>query len=164
MFNIVVPYPTADEELEILKQTTGARQPQVQPILNARQIHALQDVVRRVPCAEYNFVYARDLVRATRPDDETAPDFIREYVSWGVGPRAGQFLILGARARALLAGRWHVTTADIRSVALPVLRHRLMTTFQAHSQGITPDEIIRQLLDHVPVQLHERARRRTGRT
>ena len=135
MFNIVVDYPTADEELQILKKTTGNEQPEVTPVLSSRQIRALQDVVRRVPCAEYNFVYARDLVRATRPADPDAPPFIRELVSWGAGPRAGQYLILGARARALLKGRFHVTTDDIRSVARPVLRHRIMTTFQAQSQG-----------------------------
>jgi MoxR-like ATPase len=163
MFNIVVDYPTADEELQILKKTTGNEQPEVTPVLSSRQIRALQDVVRRVPCAEYNFVYARDLVRATRPADPDAPPFIRELVSWGAGPRAGQYLILGARARALLKGRFHVTTEDIRSVARPVLRHRIMTTFQAQSQGISTDEIIAQLLEHVPVELHDRARQHTGR-
>ena len=162
MFNVVVDYPTADEELEILKQTTGTEQPKVTPVLSSRQIHALQDVVRRVPCAEYNFVYARDLVRATRPKDPGAPPFIPELVSWGAGPRAGQYLILGARAHALLEGRFHVTTEDIRAVARPVLRHRIMTTFQAQSQGISVDEIIDQLIDHVPVELHERVKAKTG--
>jgi len=163
MFNIVVDYPTADEELQILKQTTGTEQPQITPVLSSRQIHALQDVVRRVPCAEYVFVYARDLVRATRPAVPNAPEFVQELVSWGAGPRAGQHLILGARARALLKGRFHVTTDDIKAVARPVLRHRIMTTFQAQSQGISTDEIVERLLEHVPVELHERAKKQTGR-
>jgi MoxR-like ATPase len=124
----------------------------------------MQEVVRKVPCAEYNFVYARDLVRATRPGEPEAPPFVKELVSWGAGPRAGQFLILGARARALLEGRFHVTTDDIKHVAKPVLRHRIMTTFQADSQGVTPDDVIDQLLKFVPVELHEQARRRTGKT
>ena len=162
MFNVVVNYPTAGEELQILKQTTGSDQPKIKPILSPRQIQALQDVVRSVPCAEYCFEYARDLVRATRPQDESSPDFIREMISWGAGPRAGQFLILGARARALLEGRFHVSTDDIRSVAPSVLRHRLMTNYQAQSQGQSTDDVIRQLLDHVPVELHERAKQRTG--
>lgn len=163
MFNVVVDYPTADEELLILKQTTGAVQPEIEPILNSDQIIALQQVVRRVPCADYNFVYARDLVRATRPTESDAPAFVRELVSWGAGPRAGQNLILGARARALLDGRFHVTTDDIRAVARPVLRHRIITTFQAQSQNVTVEDVIERLLEHVPVELHERARKRTGR-
>lgn len=160
MFNVVVSYPTAAEELRILKQTTGAEKPELTPVLTGRQIQALQEVVRRVPCAEYNFVYARDLVRATRPGEAEAPPFIKELVSWGAGPRAGQFLILGARAHALLQGRFHVTTDDIRAVARPVLRHRIMTTFAAASQGVTPDVVIDRLLKFVPVELHERAKKK----
>ena len=164
MFNVLVQYPTSAEELRILKQTTGNEKPDLTPVLTGKQIQALQEVVRRVPCAEYNFIYARDLVRATRPGENEAPPFVRELVNWGAGPRAGQYLILGARARALLEGRFHVTTEDIKYVAKPVLRHRIMTTFQADSQGVTPDDIIERLLEHVPVELHEQARKRTGRT
>ena len=160
MFNVVVSYPTAAEELRILKQTTGTEKPQLNPVLTGRQIQALQEVVRRVPCAEYNFVYARDLVRATRPGEPEAPPFIKELITWGAGPRAGQYLILGARAHALLQGRFHVTTDDIRAVAKPVLRHRIMTTFAAASQGVTPDTIVERLLKFVPVELHERAKKR----
>lgn len=163
MFNVTVNYPTADEELLILKQTTGSDAPDLTPVLTGKQIQALQQVVRKVPCAEYNFVYARDLVRATRPNEEEAPNFVKELVSWGAGPRAGQNLILGARARALLEGRFHVTTDDIRYVAKPVLRHRIMTTFQADSKGVTPDNVIDELLKAIPVELHEQARRRTGK-
>ena len=160
MFNIMVKYPTAAEELRILKQTTGTEKPEVTPILTGRQIQALQEVVRRVPCAEYIFVYARDLVRATRPGESEAPPFVRELITWGAGPRAGQYLILGARAYALLQGRFHVTTEDVKAVAKPVLRHRIMTTFAAASQGITPDVVVERLLKFVPVELHERAKKR----
>ncbi len=163
MFNVLVKYPTAAEELRILKATTGSEKPELTTVLTGRQILALQEVVRKVPCAEYNFIYARDLVRATRPNEPEAPPFIKELISWGAGPRAGQYLILGARARALLEGRFHVTTEDISYVAKPVLRHRIMTTFQADSQGIKPDDVIDQLLRHVPVELHEQARKRTGK-
>ena len=160
MFNIMVKYPTAAEELRILKQTTGTEKPQLTPILTGRQIQALQEVVRRVPCAEYIFVYARDLVRATRPGESEAPPFVKELITWGAGPRAGQYLILGARAYALLQGRFHVTTDDVKAVAKPVLRHRIMTTFAAASQGVTPDVVVERLLKFVPVELHERAKKR----
>ena len=163
MFNVTVQYPTAAEELRILKQTTGSEKPELVPVLTGKQIQALQEVVRKVPCAEYIFIYARDLVRATRPNESEAPPFVKELVSWGAGPRAGQYLILGARARALLEGRFHVTTDDIKYVAKPVLRHRIMTTFQADSQGVKPDDVIDRLLKFVPVELHEQARKRTGR-
>jgi MoxR-like ATPase len=159
MFNIVVKYPTAAEELRILKQTTGSEEPQLRPALTGEQILALQEVVRKVPVAEHVFVYARDLVRATRPNEEGASEFARKYLSWGAGPRAGQYLILGAKARAVLSGRFHVTTEDVRSVALPVLRHRILTTFQADSEGITADQVIQQLLAKVPVAVQERARK-----
>jgi MoxR-like ATPase len=164
MFNVVVRYPTASEELRILKQTTGNEKPELTPVLTGRQIQALQEVVRRVPCAEHIFIYARDLVRATRPGETEAPPFIKELVSWGAGPRAGQYLILGARAYALLQGRFHVTTEDIRAIAKPVLRHRIMTNFAAASQGVTPDIVIEKLLKAVPVELHERAKKRAQAT
>jgi MoxR-like ATPase len=149
MFQVTVEYPSAAEELRILKQTTGGDQPALQVVLTGKQILALQEVVRKVPAGEHVFVYARDLVRCTRPKEADAPAFIKEYVSWGAGPRAGQYLILGAKARALLEGRFHVTTDDLRAVAHPVLRHRLVTNFAAQSQGIRPDHVITQLLEHL---------------
>tara|TARA_R110002111_G_scaffold67_1_gene575 strand:- start:15257 stop:16330 length:1074 start_codon:yes stop_codon:yes gene_type:complete len=158
MFNVVVNYPSAAEELMILKQTTGNQKPQLEAALTGRQILALQEVVRKVPVAEHVFVYARDLVRATRPVEATAPKFIKEYLSWGAGPRAGQFLILGAKARAILEGRFHVSTEDIKSVAHAVLRHRIVTTFQADSKGLKPDDIIDMLIEHVPNQLKAQAK------
>ena len=157
MFNIVVKYPSAAEELRILKQTTGSSEPDLEPALTATQILALQEVVRRVPVAEHVFVYARDLVRATRPEEEEAPKFVREYISWGAGPRAGQYLIIGAKARAILEGRFHVSTDDVKAVAHAVLRHRIVTTFHADSEHVTTDDVINMLLEKVPVALHEEA-------
>ena len=162
MFNTVVGYPTAADELRILKSTTGIDEPELTPALNAKQILALQEVVRRVPVAEHVFVYARDLVRATRPNEDGARKFVREYLSWGAGPRAGQFLIVGAKARAILEGRFHVTTEDIKAVAAPALRHRIVTTFHADSEGVTPDDVVEMLLEKVPVELAERARKLAG--
>jgi MoxR-like ATPase len=159
MFNIVVNYPTAAEELRILKATTGGDEPELRHALTGEQILALQEVVRKVPVAEHVFVYARDLVRATRPLEPEVPKFIREYVAWGAGPRAGQYLILGAKARAILEGRFHVTTEDVKAVAHPVLRHRLVTTFQADSEGLKPDNVVDRLIAAVPVELQERARK-----
>ncbi|MBI1345955.1 AAA domain-containing protein [bacterium] len=155
MFQVVVEYPNAAEELRILKQTTGGEQPDLHVVLNGRQILALQEVVRKVPVAEHVFVYARDLVRWTRPKEPDAPDFVREWVSWGAGPRAGQFLILGAKARALLEGRFHVTTEDVQAVAIPVLRHRIVTNFAATGQGIRSSDVIERLLAHAR-QVHQR--------
>ena len=159
MFNIVVKYPSAAEELRILKQTTGGDEPQLSSVLTGRQILALQEVVRRVPVAEHVFIYARDLIRATRPGEPESPKFVRDYLSWGAGPRAGQYLILGAKARAILEGRFHATTEDIKAVAHPVLRHRIVTTFHADSENVTPDKVIDLLLEKVPVPLQQEAQR-----
>ncbi len=156
MFNTVVNYPSQAEELRILKATTGSSKPDLKPALTGEQILALQEVVRKVPVAEHIFVYARDLVRSTRPNEEEAPAFIKKYLTWGAGPRAGQYLILGAKARAILEGRFHVTSEDVRSVAIPVLRHRILTTFQADSEGVSPDDVIRKLLEHVKVSVKEK--------
>ncbi len=159
MFNIVVNYPTAADELKILKQTTGGIEPELSTALTGRQIMALQEVVRKVPVAEHVFVYARDLVRATRPGEPGTPPFVGQYISWGAGPRAGQYLIIGAKARAILEGRFHVATDDVRAVAHPVLRHRLVTTFQADSEHVTADNVVDMLLQKVPVELKQRARK-----
>lgn len=156
MFNLVLKYPSAAEELKILKQTTSGEEPKLTPALTGRQILALQEVVRKVPVPDHVFVYARDLVRATRPEEGEALGFIRQYVSWGAGPRAGQYLILGGKARALMNGRFHVTTSDIQSVAHPVLRHRIVTNFQASSEGLNSDRIIDMLLTKVPLPQEDR--------
>ncbi len=149
MFQVVVPYPTAAEELRILKQTTSGETPDLHIVLTGRQILALQEVVRKVPVAEHVFLFARDLVRLTRPKEPDVLPFVKEMVSWGAGPRAGQYLILGAKARALLEGRFHATTEDVQAVAPSVLRHRLVTTFAAQSQGITPDVVVEKLIGHL---------------
>lgn len=150
MLNVRVPYPTPDEELEILRRTTGSALGEPQPLLSAETILALQQLVRKVPVADHVFLYARDLVRATRPSESEATDFVRQHVSWGAGPRAGQALILAAKARALMQGRFHATIDDIRQIAPPVLRHRIVTTFHAESEGIDPDRVVAQLLEDLP--------------
>jgi len=159
MFNVVVGYPNRDEEIEIMKRTTSSGRAELEPILDGERILRLQEVVRQVVVAEHVFSYAADLVRATRPREPAAPKFIPELVSWGAGPRACQYLILGGKARALLRGRLHVTTEDVRAVAAPVLRHRLVTTFHADAEGVTTDDIIAKLLQAVPLPQEEAAAR-----
>jgi len=150
MLNVLVPYPSSDEELEILRRTTSDENPAPAVALSGEQILALQHLVRRVPVAEHVFEYARDLVRATRPQEPQATDLVRKCVSWGAGPRAGQSLILAAKTRAVLNGRFLAGVADIRQVARPVLRHRIVTTFHAEAEGIGPDKIIAHLLEDIP--------------
>ena len=149
MFHITVDYPTADEELTIMKQVSGIYDAQLQPVLTGAQIIELQHIVRRVPVADHVFEYARALVRATRPGSAEAPEFVKELVHWGAGPRASIYLILAAKARAVLHGRYHATTEDVRVLALPVLRHRVITTFNAEAAGIGADDVVRRLLDEV---------------
>jgi MoxR-like ATPase len=157
MFKVVVGYPSRAEELEIMKRTTSNQQIELKPFLNGDQIVQLQQVVRQVVVADHVFDYAADLVRATRPRDLGVPKFIPELVSWGAGPRASQYLILGGKARAILHGRLHVTTDDIKAVAYPVLRHRLVTTFNADAEGVTADDIITRLIKAVPLPQEEAA-------
>jgi MoxR-like ATPase len=159
MFNITVGYPSRAEELDIMKQTTSTYRPELEPILNADQILRLQDIVRQVVVADHVFAYAADLVRATRPREPGAPKFITDLVAWGAGPRASQYLILGGKARAILHGRLHVTTDDIKEVAYPVLRHRLVTTFHADAEGVTTDTIIARLIQTVPLPQEQAAAR-----
>jgi len=149
MFNIIVDYPKLDEEHDIIRQVTGAHQPEIEVALTTEEVLRLQQVVRRVPVADHVINYARDLARATRPKDETAPDFVKEMVAWGAGPRAGIYLVTAAKARAILRGRFHATTEDIKAVSLPVLRHRVLTTFNAEAAGVTSDEIVRLLLEQI---------------
>jgi MoxR-like ATPase len=157
MFNIKVGYPSRNEELEIMKRTTSTQYVELQAQLDGEQIQRLQGVVRQVVVADHVFEYVADLVRATRPGETTAPKFIPELLSWGAGPRACQYLILGGKARAILHGRLHVTTDDIRTVAYPVLRHRLVTTFNADAEGISTDQIIKRLIETIPPPQQEAA-------
>ncbi len=151
MFNIKVDYPTASEEEQILAATTRGDKPEVNKILSARAILNLQKLVGSVAVSEYIIKYVATLVRATRPKDETAPQFVRELVDWGAGPRAGQFLIHGGKALAAMDGRFTVAIEDVQKVAVPVLRHRVSTNFQAQAEGLTPEDVIAKLLDAIPV-------------
>jgi MoxR-like ATPase len=149
MFNVVIEYPSAEEERRILSMTTGSADAKVSAVATGEEIERLHTLVRDVPAAANTVDYAARLVRATRPASEEAPEFVRKWVRWGAGPRAGQALLLGAKARALLEGHSVVDFADISAVALPVLRHRVLVNFQAEADGIDADEIVRQLLTHV---------------
>ncbi len=149
MFNIIVDYPKESEEVQIIRQVTGSAKVALDSLLDAEQVIKLQGVVRRVPVADHVIEYAAKLARASRPKQGEAPDFVKEMVGWGAGPRAGINLIQAAKARAVLYGRYHATTADVQAVAAPVLRHRILTTFNAQAAGVTSDEIVRQLIQHL---------------
>ncbi|MGI6496025.1 MAG: AAA family ATPase [Kiritimatiellia bacterium] len=149
MFNIVVDYPDADEESRIIRQVTTGMDATVEPVLDAEQILLLQDALRRVPVADHVIHFARDLARATRPTAPDAPDFVKEMVAWGAGPRAGIYMVAAAKVRAVFDGRYHATTADVAAVAPPILRHRVLTTFNAEASGVTSDIVIRQLLERL---------------
>jgi MoxR-like ATPase len=146
MFNIKVDYPSLDEEKRILAMTTKDETPELTRVLSAKAIVNLQKLIRSVPVGDYVTDYVARLVRATRPKDETSPPFVRKMVDWGAGPRAGQFLIHGARAMAAMDGRFSVAVDDVKKVAVPVLRHRISTNFQAQAEGKTSEDIIQQLL------------------
>jgi MoxR-like ATPase len=150
MFNILVDYPDEEEEFRIVEMTTTAHKPLLDRVLSAADILEMQDIVRKVPVAPYVIRYAMKFTRWTRKDKGEVPDFIRTYVTWGAGPRATQYLVLGAKARALLHGRYYVSCDDIRAVAGPVLRHRIITNFNAEAEGVKPDEIIQRLADLIP--------------
>jgi MoxR-like ATPase len=157
MFNIRVDYPEEEEEFRIVELTTTTHLPHVERVLSAADILEMQDVVRKVPVAPYVIRYAMKFTRLTRKDKGEVPDFIRDYVTWGAGPRATQYLVLGAKARAVLHGRYYVSCEDIRAVAGPVLRHRIITNFNAEAEGVKPDDIIRRLTDLIPRDPNEAA-------
>ncbi|HEX9971502.1 MAG TPA: MoxR family ATPase, partial [bacterium] len=146
MFNIWVDYPTPEEEAEIVKSTTSAYKPELQVILEKEDILKLQDLVRRVPVSDHVVNYAVGLVSKTRPVNNGAPKYIQDWISWGAGPRASQYLVLGAKTRAILDGRPTPNITDIKAVAKPVLRHRLVTNFSAEADGVGTIEIIDRLL------------------
>ncbi len=149
MFNIKIDYPTAAEEEEILAVTTRHESADVRKVLSARAIVSLQKLVRSIAVSEYVVKYVASLVRATRPKDESAPEFVRELVDWGAGPRAGQFLINGGKALAAMDGRFSVAIDDIKQIAIPVLRHRISMNFQAQAEGTTNDGLIQRLVSTI---------------
>lgn len=151
MFDIHVDYPTEDEEFEIVRQTTADHSPKLDKVLDSFEVLELQRIVRRIPIADHVVRYAMKLARMTRRGKAAeAPDFVEKYVTWGAGPRASQFLVLAGKARAALHGRYHVTTSDIREVAHPVLRHRVVTNFSAEADSVNADEIIKRLIKTLP--------------
>ncbi len=147
MFNLKVDYPKVDEEFEIVRNTTGMKREPMKRVLNAAEIMALQKAVLRVPVSDDVIRYAVALARKTRPGDPSAPDYVKQYLSWGAGPRASQYLILSGKARALMMGRDTVNEEDIRALAHNILRHRILTNFQADAQRITPDALISRLIE-----------------
>ena len=146
MFLVDVGYPTAEEEVQIVKQTTGHTHSVLQKVLSPEQILTLQDLVRRVPVPDHVVKYAVDLVRATRPKEPGALDFVAKNVGWGAGPRASQYLVVGAKARAVLQGRFAATVDDVRALARPVLRHRVLPNFHAESEGFTSVRLVDEIV------------------
>jgi MoxR-like ATPase len=149
MFDIRIRYPKPEEELEIAKSTTSDVEVAVTRVLGGEEIVQLQQIVRRLPVSDHVGRYAVDLARSSRPEDEIAPGFTKEYVSWGAGTRAVQYLVLGAKARAAIAGEYNVTCEHVRNGAPLVLRHRIMTNFHAEAEGVTADKLVGLLLQHV---------------
>jgi MoxR-like ATPase len=146
MFQIDVSYPSHDEEVEIVKTTTGTYKPDPAKILDSKKIMEYQELVHRVPVPDHVAEYAVRVARATRPEDPGTPESVRQGVSWGVGPRASQYLILGSKARAVLSGRYTPTTDDVKAIAPAVLKHRVVLNFRAEAEGVKPDDIIREIL------------------
>jgi MoxR-like ATPase len=150
LFKIFVNYPSDAEELEIMRRVTTPSKATIKPVLNGDQINLLQDIVLRVPVADHVYNYAKKIVRSTRPAMGEAPDFIKNWISWGAGPRASLNLILAGKARAILNGQFHVSCDDIEAVAPSVLRHRIACNFTAQAEGITTDKVIEKLLQSIP--------------
>jgi MoxR-like ATPase len=153
MFNIRIKYPTEEQELEIIKQTTSGTQVEPVPVLDAEQCLLIQQIIRDVPVADHVAQYAIRLIRATRvrSEDPNIPKVVKDYLSWGAGPRASQFLVIAAKAKAILEGSTHVMPSHIQSITLPVLRHRIITNFNAEADGVNTDDIITALLESTPV-------------
>ena len=148
MFSLSIEYPSLDEEVEIVASTTSRKTAEVRRVLGAQEIIALQELVRRVPVSDKVVRYAVELVRSTRPADSHAPDFVREWINWGAGPRAGQYAILGAKTMAVLDGRYTPGEEDVRRVILPVLRHRVITNFNAEAEGVSVEDVLNRLLEN----------------
>jgi MoxR-like ATPase len=150
MFNIIIHYLSEDEEITVVNQTTSLRNIQFEKTIGGPEIIEYQQLVRKMPVAEPVTRYAVQLARTSRPSQPNAPDFVKQYVNYGASLRASQFLILGAKARALMNGRYNVSVEDIQKLCFPVFRHRILTNFHAESEGVTSDQIIQKLLDLVP--------------
>ena len=151
IFELWIDYPEPAEEEEIVRTTTSVPRPAVDKVLDGHQIVELQRLVRQVPVADHVINYAVRLVRSSRPEDALAPDYVREMVNWGAGPRASQYLILAGKARAILDGRYSVAIEDVQALALPVLRHRFVINFHAEAENITPSALVQRLLEQVPI-------------
>ena len=151
MFHIVVEHPPEDEEFDVVRTTTAIIDPHFTRPVNGDDLISFQRLVRRVPVAEPVMRYALHIVRTSRPKSPQAPELVKKFVAFGASVRAAQYLVLGAKARALTSGRYHVSFDDIRALAHPVLRHRVLTNFRAESEGITTDSIVDELLSAVPV-------------
>jgi MoxR-like ATPase len=151
MYHIIIEHPPYDEELGVVKTTTALQNPQLERPITGEDLIAFQRLVRKVPVAEPIMRHALDIVRATRPRNSDSRDFINKWVAFGASVRAAQYLILGAKARALTSGRYHVSFDDVRALAHPVLRHRIITNFHAQSEGMTTDQIVDTLLKQVPL-------------
>jgi MoxR-like ATPase len=149
MFNVIIDYLPEDHEVAVVQQTTADQGESIEPLFNADDVLRFHDLVRKVPIAEDIVRYAVRLAAASRPHQKNTPDFVNEWVSWGAGLRAAQFLVLGAKARTLIQGRSHVETQDIQALAAPVLRHRVLVNYRAEAEGMSTQKIIGQLLDHV---------------
>ena len=154
MLSINIAYPTKEEERQIVMATTQTVKKEVEPILQAKDVIWMQQLVRQVAVSEHIVDYAVDLVRATRPKEESSPQFVKNWLAWGAGPRAAQNLILTAKARAVLSGRFAVSTEDIRTMCFPVLRHRLFTNFNADAEGVDVDGVIKRLIETIPESSH----------
>jgi MoxR-like ATPase len=150
MLSIHIGYPSRNEEREIVTATTQTARYEVQPVLQGSDILWIQQLVRQVPASQHVVDYAVDLARATRPKEPPSPEFVKNYLAWGAGPRAAQYMILGAKARAILHGNFAVSAEDVRALAYPVLRHRLFTNFNADAEGIDVDRVIEKILATVP--------------
>ena len=159
LFNILVDYPDWAEEIEIMQRITSPHQEELDAVLHAEQIIRCQDLVLEIPVADHIFEYTARLVRSTRPEEDSAPEFVRELISYGAGPRASLFLILGGKSRAILRGRCYVSIEDIQALAKPVLRHRIIPNFAAQSEGLTTDDLVDRLLEEIPAdeKLYEEA-------
>jgi MoxR-like ATPase len=151
MFHVRVDYPSMDEEIEVVRRTTAQREIHVNSVLSGEDIVHLQDLVYRIPVPDHVYRYAVLLARKTRPASPEAPDYVSDWCAWGAGPRASQYLVLGAKARSILRGRGYAGVEDIKAVAGPVLRHRILVNFNAEAEGVTSDTVIQRLLEDMPL-------------